>query len=144
MVYTPYDEGSCFDSGCGTSSYGDYCAYHGYTNATYGPYPDLVYANQPFPTSPNSNDCTIGEVSPNHNVTADESINVSSHELTESITDPLLGAWRDASGYEIGDECAWEFGSTTTGGGDVYWNSHPYEIQPEGDNVANGCVLQGP
>ena len=69
---------------------------------------------------------------------------MTSHELSESITDPLLNNWYDSTGFENGDKCAWEFGPTTTGGGDVNWNTHPYSIQPEGSNFSAGCVLSGP
>ena len=32
---------------------------------------------------------------------------VASHELCESMTDPMLDGWFTASGEEIGDLCAW-------------------------------------
>jgi len=41
---------------------------------------------------------------------ADPTINVTSHEHNEAITDPQLNAWYDAAGYENGDKCAWDFG----------------------------------
>jgi hypothetical protein len=28
------------------------------------------------------------------------------------VTDPEINAWYDARGQEIGDKCAWKFGST--------------------------------
>ena len=59
----------------------------------------------------------------------------------EAATDPLLNAWYDLAGYEIGDKCAWIFGS---GNGDVTWNGHSYEVQKEWDNHVRGCVLSGP
>ena len=62
----------------------------------------------------------------------------------EAATDPHLNAWYDLVGYEIGDKCAWQFGSTNSQGGDVVWNGHAYEVQKEWDNARRGCVLSGP
>lgn len=36
--------------------------------------------------------------------------NVTSHEQMESATDPLLNAWLDSQGQEIGDKCNFTFG----------------------------------
>lgn len=149
FVYTPFGEGSCFGSGAcadNNATYTGYCAYHSYTTATFGTQPTLVYANQPWPTDPSGWNCygATGQTYPNGDTNADASINVTSHELIEAQTDPMLDNWYDNSGYEIGDECAWEFGSVTTGGGDVNWNGHPYSVQPEASNSASGCVFDGP
>jgi hypothetical protein len=60
---------------------------------------------------------------------------VEGHELAESITDPLLNAWFDAGGNEIGDKCAWtSLANVTTYGG-------TFAMQPLWSNAANGCVL---
>ncbi len=83
-------------------------------------------------------------VSPNKDFDADSTINVTSHEQNEAATDPLLNAWYDSSGEEIGDKCAWNFGPTKSYGGDVKLNGHPYEVQKEWDNHVSGCVLKGP
>ncbi len=59
---------------------------------------------------------------------------VEGHELAEAITDPLLNAWYDSSGNEIGDKCAWQglaTISTTTG---------TFAVQPLWSNAAGGCV----
>jgi hypothetical protein len=37
--------------------------------------------------------------------------NVTGHELSEARTDPRGTAWFDANGAEIGDKCAWTFGT---------------------------------
>jgi len=57
--------------------------------------------------------------------------NVASHEIYETITDPQLNAWFDSSGAEIGDKCAWYFGSTKVGA---------YSVQTEWSNAKSGCV----
>lgn len=142
FVYTPQDEGSCFDSACSAPAYEYYCAYHGYADTGSG---QLVYANMPFPTVSSGNNCYYPPGGPQqfpNDLNADAVINVTSHEQMEAITDPLLSAWWDAAGYENGDECAWNFGSTLGNGGDVTLNGHPYGLQKEGSNEAANCVLE--
>jgi hypothetical protein len=56
---------------------------------------------------------------------------VASHEIYETITDPQLNAWFDSSGAEIGDKCAWYFGSTKVGA---------YSVQTEWSNAKSGCA----
>ncbi len=52
--------------------------------------------------------------SPNADPAADAMVSVMSHELEESVTDPLLNAWYDSNGEENADKCAWTFGTTYT------------------------------
>jgi hypothetical protein len=59
---------------------------------------------------------------------------LTSHELLESITDPLGNGWRDRSGEEMGDKCASTRGCTLLGGA-------AYELQQEWSNAAHGCAL---
>jgi hypothetical protein len=56
--------------------------------------------------------------SPNNNWAADGMANVITHEISESLSDPHLNAWFQ-SGAEIGDLCAWNFGTVyvTSNGG---------------------------
>ena len=66
-------------------------------------------------------------------------VNVTSHELMEALTDPQPGrgtvAWVDAHGQEIGDKCAWAFGSPTT-----LTNKSTWALQSEWSNADSGCV----
>jgi hypothetical protein len=66
---------------------------------------------------------------------ADAANNLVSHEYAETITDPELNAWFDASGNEIGDKCAWNFGPTLGGSGttayDVTLTATNYELPEE-------------
>jgi hypothetical protein len=62
--------------------------------------------------------------------------NVTSHEFMEAITDADLNAWYDSAGSEIGDKCAWRFGST------VNLNNSHWQLQEEWSNAAGGCVQQ--
>lgn len=139
FLYTSSGEGSCF-SGTTVCSYTLYCAYHGYIRGM----PPIIYANEPY-GEPNF--CQVGGTpSPNDDAAADTAATSSSHELSEMITDPLLNAWITASGNEIGDLCAYNYGANTWNGGHAnqVWNGNPYELQTEFDNHTGSCVQLGP
>jgi len=86
---------------------------------------------------------------------ADGEVDVLSHEVNESITDPASRGWWDAEGNEIGDECADAYGPplgsvAVNGFVEPYnqvINGDKYYIQREFSNTAyaargvgNGCV----
>ena len=138
FMFTPKNVGSCDGSSC---SYSTYCAYH--SNFTDNG-AEVLYANMPYAAYvPNA--CGSGE-SPNAN-DADSTINVTSHEHNETITDPLGSAWYDAAGYENGDKCAWNFGTPLGGGAGAQYNqvigSGHYYLQQEWSNHSSNCVLTG-
>ena len=138
FMFTPKNVGSCDGSSC---SYSTYCAYH--SNFTDNG-AEVLYANMPYAAFvPNA--CGSGE-SPNAN-DADSTINVTSHEHNETITDPLGSAWFDRSGNEDGDKCAWNFGTPLGGGAGAEYNqvigSGHYYLQQEWSNHSSGCVLKG-
>lgn len=54
-----------------------------------------------------------GSDSPNSNFEMDSLINIISHELSESATDPEGTGWYNAGGEEDSDLCAWEFGTVS-------------------------------
>jgi hypothetical protein len=113
-------------AGFGTS----YCAYHGTVAAD----PNITYTDLPYMTDAGGN-CGENSVNVGSSGVLDGVSIVEGHELAESITDPLLNAWYDASGYEIGDKCAWtNLANLTTYGG-------TFAVQPLWSNAANGCVL---
>jgi hypothetical protein len=56
--------------------------------------------------------------------------NVSGHELSEMLTDPLLNAWYDQKGAENSDKCAWTFDGLVTIG------SQSWKIQGNWSNAA--------
>jgi IPT/TIG domain len=131
FVFTPIGVGSCFDDGS-ACAYTGYCAYHGHTAS------GAIYANQPYAKH---SGCDQGQY-PNGN-DADPTINVVSHEHIEAITDPQLNAWYDAAGYEIGDKCAWDFGTLSGTKGAKYnqtINTHHYFMQREYSNDGSACV----
>lgn len=132
FVFTAKNENICSGGSC---SFTSFCAYHGYFGS------NTIYAAMPY-TGTNLAACGA-PVSPNHDSAADSTINVTSHEQNEAATDPLLNAWYDSAGSEIGDKCAWNFGSYSSNG-NVTWNGHNYIVQQEWDNARSGCVLSGP
>ncbi len=127
FMFTAQNVGSCFDSSGSECAYTVYCAYHGTTNS------GAIYANQPFAAVAG---CDEGQY-PNGSNHADATINVTSHEHNEAITDPQLNAWYDAQGNENGDKCAWTFGAVQGPNGAEYnqtINGHHYWLQQEWSN----------
>lgn len=116
----------------------DLCAYHYFIGT------DIIYAAEPYAGTDLSL-CGVPS-SPNHDIDADSTINLITHEQFEAATDPLYTAWYGIDRYhdEISDKCVWVFGPPVHYGGDVIWKGHPYEVQEEWDNATGGCVLKGP
>jgi hypothetical protein len=138
FVYTSAGEGSC--AAPGECAFTVYCAYHSYYTLNGQ---TVIYANQPYTNS--ASGCRTPS-SPNNDIAADSTINVTSHEHMEAVTDPQLDAWYDLTGQENGDKCAWDFGSRSLNGGtaNVQWNTHYYVVQQEWNNSIGGCSLSGP
>lgn len=70
--------------------------------------------------------------------------NVSGHELSETLTDPGLDAWYDASGAENADKCAWTFNGLESFGGTKWliqgnWSNAAYDNGQTG-YAHGGCV----
>src|SRR4029077_1424219 len=72
-----------------------------------------------------------------------------SHEVSESLTDPLGNAWWDSSGdanggNENGDNCAYDYGAPVGGSGlsayNQVVNGHHYFTQQEWVNETGTCV----
>ena len=139
FVFTARNVGSCFDASHCAFSY--YCAYHGdfFSGNTH-----YIYANQPYTmTAPSS--CGSGQA-PNDQ-DADSTLNVTSHEHNEAITDPDGNAWFDRTGAENGDKCAWNFGTALGGATGAKYNqvigTGHYYLQQEWSNARSRCVLTG-
>ncbi|GCE15630.1 hypothetical protein [Tengunoibacter tsumagoiensis] len=132
FVFTEAGQDLCFDSSYSQCASNAFCAYHSYFGS------NTIYAAMPYAYSFSCN----GGNGPNGDQAADETINVTSHEQIEAATDPLLNAWYDSSGSEIGDKCAWNFGNSS--GANITLNGNPYRLQKEWDNAKRGCVLTGP
>lgn len=136
MVFTAKNENECFDTTQSQCTFTTFCGYHSFFGS------NTIYAFLPY-TGTSLNGCGVPRT-PNNNIDADSTINVTSHELAEAVTDPLLNAWFDSSGSEIGDKCNFQFSSTTAANGDTTMNGHPYEVQLEWDNLRNACRLNSP
>ena len=140
LLFTSKGEGSCMDPSSTSCAYTQYCAYHGYTPTS----PPIIYSNMPFdelstcqrPRTP----------SPNGDPVADAEASTATHEISESITDPMLNAWFDSSGNENGDLCAYNYGTNTwdAGAANEQWNGNFYEVQQEFDNHVGRCAQLGP
>jgi hypothetical protein len=127
---------TCSGSSCFVSQF---CAYHG--SFTDSPGRTALYANMPY-TGYSLPACGSGQY-PNGNPAADSTINVTSHEANETVTDYLGNAWFDRRGYETGDKCAWNFGSAIGNNGSEYnqvIGVHDYFLQGEWSNHSSGCV----
>jgi hypothetical protein len=142
IVFTSSGEGSCMASN--SCAYTQYCAYHGYFGSTTTP---TIYANMPYANPTYCYDAATGQKAPSGDIASDANVNVTSHEITEANTDPELDAWWDTgNGEEIGDLCAWNFGTAGWDGGlaNQMWNGHYYDLQLEYDNHTSACVTLGP
>ncbi|HEU4415768.1 MAG TPA: hypothetical protein VFT65_13355 [Candidatus Angelobacter sp.] len=139
MIYFPPGK-TITQGGSSSCVAGGFCAYHGTTSTTlnskhvlYGVLPDMQAG------SGCSTGCGTSSVFGNYT-------SVTSHELTEAITDADVGiattfapplAWYDMTNGEIGDICNGQQGSYTA-------NGTTYTIQLEFSNAANNCVLPPP
>jgi hypothetical protein len=138
FLFTAKGIGSCSGSSC---AFSQYCAYHGWVGSGSSV---ILYANMPYADTVSAA-CDAGQ-RPN-NDDADATINVSSHEHNEAITDEQGNAWYDRRGYENGDKCAWNFGSPLGGSNGAHYNqvingAH-YYLQQEWSNKSSRCVLKG-
>jgi hypothetical protein len=136
MIFFPPGK-TISQGGSNSCQAGGFCAYHGTTSSTlnakhvlYGVMPDMQAG------SGCSTGCGSSTVFGNYT-------SVTSHELTEALTDADVGiattisaplAWYDQTNGEIGDICNGQQGSYTA-------NGTSYVIQLEFSNSANNCVL---
>jgi hypothetical protein len=113
FILTPPGVESCFEAASASCSAGssspEYCAYHGYISVAGGV---IIYANDPYTTGVEG--CEAGE-RPSESPAEGTIQGGLSHEHNESITDPELSAWYDASGNEVADKCRTGKASTEFG-----------------------------
>ena len=107
-----------------------WCAYHGAVSSD----PNVTYTYLPYMTDAGAS-CGENSVNGGSAGILDGVSIVEGHELAETITDPLLNAWYDSAGYEIGDKCAW------LNLGDVSMSGGTFAMQPLWSNSAGGCVM---
>jgi hypothetical protein len=141
FLFTSSGEGSCGDASNTFCAYVDFCAYHTATTGS----PTIIYAIMPY-ADPNV--CqNPGQSSPNADAFADTATTAASHELSEAITDPEPNSgWINSAGNEIGDLCAYKYGTNTwdSGKANQNWNGVFFELQQEWDNHRGLCVQVGP
>jgi len=87
--------------------------------------------------------------SPNSNPSADAMASVIAHEIVETVTDPLGNTWYDGAGWENGDKCAWDFGTTAdvtilSSGAkqNTVFGGRGYLIQQNLEANTSTCLLQ--
>lgn len=136
FVFLAKGENECDPSGA--CSFSTFCAYHGTFNQNGATQP---YAVMPYAGTNLSGCGTQGEPSPNNDQDSDAEISITSHELMETVTDPNLDAWFDVTGSEIGDKCAYDYGSPAADGHNITMGGHPYIVQQEFSNAKLGCAL---
>jgi len=92
--------------------------------------------------------CAGQSTGPNGNAGVDGMVSVMSHELEESVTDPLGNAWYDAAGYENGDKCAWTWGTTFAASNGSAYNitlgTRQYLIQQNWEKSSQLCKMSYP
>lgn len=139
FVFTPQGVESCLNSTTCTpgTAHPTYCAYHGDFVDSGN---EVVYANMPYDETWTTQ-CRSFTASPNGNLAADSEISTTSHEHLEAATDPLLNAWFDLTGYEIGDKCAYNYGSILSDGHNLILNGNEYIAQQEWSNAVTNCAL---
>jgi hypothetical protein len=123
MYFLPKGVETCFTStngggggSCSINSRPGFCGYHAYAAPPL--VADMNYAVVDSPTrwtcSSDAGSNTRSNQTPNGNIDADTEISVTSHEISETITDPTGAGWYDSSGYagEIGDDCSYVYGDS--------------------------------
>jgi hypothetical protein len=143
LLFTSEGEGSCIDSSSTACAYTRYCGYHSaFFSASGHP---IIYTNQPYGDLTHCQEPSVP--SPNGDPVADAAASIAAHEVTESITDPLPpSGWVTALGNEIGDLCAYNYGTLTwdSSAANEMWNGDFYLLQQMFDNHVGGCVQVGP
>jgi len=148
-VYLPKNVDTCFESPPGTPTGTCYspdngatfffCAYHGAFTASSGPNRQTyLYTVEPYQDVRGCRNNVGNQTLPNPASPgvdpADPGYSTLSHELFETITDPLGNAWfTGLDGNEIGDLCA-SFDNFVT------VNSKPYVLQSEYSDIRHICV----
>ena len=122
----------------------NYCAWHSYGTCSNGAPVQVAY----MPNIDGQAGCDPGDTSGLHSQGLAALANVTSHELSEAITDPRNGGWYDGSGEENGDKCAWAFhGLVTLKNGSQWllqgeWSNNAYNSGTGFPNLSgqNGCL----
>jgi serine protease len=122
-----------------------YCAYHSQAKDSSGRW--IAYSNMPWVMTATSlcGENFVNSDSAYGNGFFDGYSIVAGHEFGEAETDPLpftASAWRDSSGAENGDKCAWITPGTAGGAHNIGpdANGHSFAVQTLWSNSASGCA----
>jgi hypothetical protein len=120
-----------------------YCAWHSWGNCSNGAAIQVAY----MPNIDGIAGCDPGDTSGLHSQGLAALANVTSHELSEAITDPRGNAWYDGSGEENGDKCAWAFNGLVRVGTSSWllqgeWSNAAYTAGTGSPNLSGqkGCL----
>jgi hypothetical protein len=105
----------------------NYCAWHSWGTCSNGAAIQVAY----MPNIDGLAGCDPGGPNLGHSQGLQALANVTSHELSEAITDPRGAGWFDSSGAENGDKCAWRFAPVQT-----FSNGSQWYVQGEWSNAA--------
>jgi serine protease len=123
--------------GFGTS----YCAWHSYTSiAGVG---TIAYTNLPYIPDAGAA-CGANFVNAGANGALDGVTIVEGHEYAETVTDPLINAWKDQQGAENADKCAWISPGVQGGAKNLALTTGSFAVQGLWSNAAGGCVNSYP
>jgi len=129
----------------GSSGCTSYCGYHTSVTLTDGTPIVWGFITNPY-SCPNYSGCMYyGSGTVNGNAAADAMVSVIAHEIAEAATDPFGYGWWNSGfsknpGYENGDMCAWNYG--TTANSNIILGSNKYLIQQNWLNVGSGsCAM---
>lgn len=150
FVLTPPGVGTCNDTTSSDCEITSYCGEHTLIPTRHS---QILYALVPWLPGTNCDTTALG-ITPVYSSGVDNAVGVFSHELSETMTDPDLDAWRGPGGGsdEVGDKCAYFYavgqpylsftGVPQTAGG-AYYNltlgRDNYLVQMEFDNRFGGC-----
>ena len=130
----------------GSPGYGSYCAYHSEVVDSSGRH--ISFTNMPYDVDVNTL-CGENFVNSTDNAFGNGYMDgysiVAGHEIAEAATDATpssASAWRDSSGSETGDKCAWITPGTAGGAHNIGPDAsgHVYAVQTLWSNSAGGCV----
>jgi serine protease len=122
--------------GFGTS----YCAWHSYTSNAAG---TIAYTNLPYIPDAGAA-CGANFVTAGANGALDGVTIVEGHEYAETVTDPLINAWKDQQGAENADKCAWISPGQAGGAKSLGLTTGSFAVQGLWSNAAGGCVNSYP
>lgn len=148
-VFLPKDVETCLEPNFGGTPNGEcyspyhastftFCAYHGTFsgNLDRSPTAPFLYTVEPYQDVKGCQNNVHNQALPNaarNSDPADPGYSTLSNELYETITDPLLDAWYNVDGKEIGDLCA-SFANFVTVSG------RPYVLQSEYSDLHHICI----